>query len=60
MMDVKKMDSEVTVNQVVSKKRVTDHGEVYTRQREVFNYFYELKPFNFLFSELQTELENEV
>lgn len=35
-------------------------GTIYTHQREVFNYFYELKPFNFLFSELQTELENEV
>jgi len=30
-----KMDSVVMEKQVVSKKRVADHGEVYTRQREV-------------------------
>jgi ribosomal protein S18 acetylase RimI-like enzyme len=35
-------------------------GSVYTRSREVFNYFCGLKPFNFLFSELKTEVESEV
>ena len=35
-------------------------GTIYTRSREVFDYFYALKPFNFLFAELKTELENEV
>ena len=30
-----KMDSAMMENHVVSKKRVTDHGEVYTRKREV-------------------------
>jgi len=35
-------------------------GTVYTRSREVFEYFYELKPFAFLFSEMKTELENEI
>ena len=35
-------------------------GTIYTRSREVFDYFYGLKPFNFLFSELKTELENEI
>lgn len=35
-------------------------GTVYTRSIEVFNYFQGLKPFNFLFSEMKTDLENEV
>jgi len=35
MTNVKRMDSEVTEKQVVSKKRVADHGEVYTNAREV-------------------------
>jgi len=35
-------------------------GTVYTKSREVFDYFYKLKPFDFLFSEMQTELENEI
>jgi len=29
------MDSDVAEKQVVSKKRVADHGEVYTGKREV-------------------------
>lgn len=35
-------------------------GTIFTRSRTVFDYFYQLKPFNFLFSELKTELESEV
>ena len=35
-------------------------GTIYTRSREVFDYFYGLKQFNFLFSEMKTELENEI
>jgi GNAT superfamily N-acetyltransferase len=35
-------------------------GAIFTKQRAVFDYFYRLKTFNFLFSELKTELENEV
>ena len=35
-------------------------GTVYTRSTEVFDYFYGLKPFNFLFAELRTEIESEV
>jgi ribosomal protein S18 acetylase RimI-like enzyme len=35
-------------------------GTVYTRSREVFDYFYGLKPFNFFFAELRTELESEI
>jgi ribosomal protein S18 acetylase RimI-like enzyme len=32
---------------------------VYTRSSEVFDYFWGLKPFNFLFSELKTEADSE-
>jgi GNAT superfamily N-acetyltransferase len=35
-------------------------GTVYTRSREVFDYFYGLKPFNFLFAEMRTEAESEI
>jgi GNAT superfamily N-acetyltransferase len=35
-------------------------GTVFTRSKEVFDYFYGLKPFNFLFAELKTEVESEV
>ncbi len=35
-------------------------GTIYTRSRELFDYFYGLKQFNFLFSEMKTELENEI
>jgi len=35
-------------------------GTIYTRSREVFDYFYGLKPFYFLFAELSTELESEI
>src|SRR5215831_6863432 len=34
-------------------------GTVYTRSEDVFDYFYELKPFNYLWSELSTEHELE-
>jgi ribosomal protein S18 acetylase RimI-like enzyme len=35
-------------------------GTVYTKSKEIFDYFYELKPFNWLFSEMKTEKENEI
>jgi GNAT superfamily N-acetyltransferase len=35
-------------------------GTVYTRSRELFDYFCGLKPFNFVFAELQTGVEREV
>jgi ribosomal protein S18 acetylase RimI-like enzyme len=35
-------------------------GAIYTRSREVFDYFYGLKPLNFLFAELRTEVESEI
>lgn len=35
-------------------------GTIYTKSREVFDYFYELKPFGFLFAEMMSEHENEI
>ncbi len=35
-------------------------GTIYTRSRRVFDYFYGLRPANFLFAELKTEHESEV
>ena len=35
-------------------------GTIYTRSREVFDYFYGLKPFNLLFAEMRTEVESEI
>ncbi len=35
-------------------------GTIFTRSREIFDYFYGLKPFSFLFAELKTEVESEV
>ena len=35
-------------------------GTIYTRSRRVFDYFYELKPFDFLFAEMQAEHESEI
>ncbi|MCL5068107.1 MAG: GNAT family N-acetyltransferase [Thaumarchaeota archaeon] len=35
-------------------------GTIFTRSREVFDYFYDLKPFDFLFAELKTEHQSEV
>lgn len=34
-------------------------GTIFTQSREVFDYFYHLKPFNSLFAELKTEHDNE-
>ena len=34
-------------------------GSVYTKSREVFDYFYGLKPINYVFAEIKTEIENE-
>lgn len=35
-------------------------GTIYTKSREVFDYFYGLKPFNYIFAELETENNHEV
>lgn len=34
-------------------------ASIYTSSREVFDYFYGLKPFRYLYAEMKTELENE-
>ena len=34
-------------------------GTIFTRSREVFDYFYELKPFDTLFAEMKTEYKSE-
>jgi hypothetical protein len=34
-------------------------ASIYTSSREVFDYFYGLKPFYYLFAEMKTEIENE-
>src|SRR5215510_3834301 len=34
-------------------------GTIYTRSREVFDHFYNLKPFSYLWSELRTEHDSE-
>lgn len=35
-------------------------GTIYTRSRRVFDRFYKMKPFDFLFSEMKTEYESEI
>jgi GNAT superfamily N-acetyltransferase len=35
-------------------------GAIFTRSRQAFDHFYQLKPFNYLFSEMKTEHESEV
>ena len=35
-------------------------GTIYTRSKEVFDYFYGLKPFSFLFAEMRAEVESEI
>jgi len=35
-------------------------GTIYTISRRVFDYFYELRPFDFLFAEMKTEHESEI
>jgi GNAT superfamily N-acetyltransferase len=35
-------------------------GSIYTRSRKAFDYFYELRPFEFLFAEMKTEHESEI
>src|SRR5674476_1467859 len=52
--------SEGTISGIFIYDNFEKGGTIYTRSREIFDYFYALKPFNFLFSEMQTELENEV
>ena len=44
--------SEGTPSGLLMYDNVEKGGTIFTRSREVFNYFRKLKPFNFLFSEL--------
>jgi GNAT superfamily N-acetyltransferase len=53
-------DSEEAVSGIFLYDSSEKAGTVYTRSREVFDYFYELKPFNFLFAEIKTEAESEI
>jgi GNAT superfamily N-acetyltransferase len=52
--------SEGTISGVFIYDDFEKGGTIYTRSREVFDYFYGLKKFNFLFSEMKTEFENEI
>jgi len=52
--------SEGTISGIFIYDDFEKGGTIYTRSREVFDYFYGLKQFNFLFSEMKTELENEI
>jgi len=52
--------SEGTISGIFIYDDFEKGGTIYTRSREVFDYFYGLKQFGFLFSEMKTELENEI
>jgi Acetyltransferase (GNAT) family len=52
--------SEGTISGIFIYDEFEKGGTIYTRSREVFDHFYGLKKFNFLFSEMKTELENEI
>ena len=52
--------SEGTISGIFIYDDIEKGGTIYTRSRELFDYFYSLKQFNFLFSEMKTELENEI
>jgi ribosomal protein S18 acetylase RimI-like enzyme len=52
--------SEGSVSGVFMYDNCEKIGTIYTRSREVFDYFYELRPFNFLFAEMSTEHESEI
>jgi ribosomal protein S18 acetylase RimI-like enzyme len=51
---------EETVSGVFIYDESEKSGTIYTRSREVFDYFYGLKPFNFLFAEMKTEFQSEI
>jgi len=52
--------SEGTISGIFTYDDFEKGGTIYTRSREVFDYFYGLKRFDFLFAEMKTELENEI
>ena len=51
---------EETVSGVFIYDEYEKNGTIYTRSREVFDYFYGLKPFNFVFAEMKTEFKSEI
>jgi GNAT superfamily N-acetyltransferase len=52
--------SDNVVSGIFTYDDIEKTGTVYTRSMEVFDYFFGLKSFNFLFAELKTEAESEV
>src|SRR5207245_11052427 len=52
--------SEGTITGIFLYDDAEKTGTIYTRSKEAFDYFYELRPANFLFAELKTEHESEV
>src|SRR5512137_2663765 len=52
--------SDAAVSGVFIYDNFEKDGTIYTKSREVFDYFYNLKPFYFLFSEMKTDLEKEI
>ena len=53
-------DPEGAISGLFIYDSVEKDGTIFTRSREVFDYFYALKPFNSLFAELETEHKGEV
>jgi ribosomal protein S18 acetylase RimI-like enzyme len=52
--------SEGTVSGIFTYDDYEKTGTIYTRSWKVFDYFYGLKPFNFLFAEMRTDFESEI
>ena len=52
--------SEGTISGIFIYDDFEKGGTIYTRSKEAFDYFYSLKRFNFLFSEMKVDLENEI
>ena len=52
--------SEGTISGIFIYDDFEKGGTIYARSRGIFDYFYGLKQFNFLFSEMKTDLENEI
>jgi len=53
-------NSDGTVTGIFIYDYAEESGTIFTRSREAFDYFYRLKPFNSLFSELKTDFDNEI
>src|SRR5712692_1232957 len=49
--------SEGAVSGIFIYDAYEENGTIYTRSKEVFDYFYQLKPFTFLWAEMRTEHE---